>query len=134
MKRKEVPEKSRKEEMTSAEFEALVRETVKGLPAEFARRLENVAVVIRAEPSARQKKESGGEEELLGLYEGVPYGERTHHDGPVFPDRITIFRGPILRSCQDRREIRRAVRDTVLHEFAHYFGLSDEHMIAEDIY
>jgi len=118
------------------EFEALVRDAVKSLPREFKRKLENINIVILAEPSARQKKEAGTEkgEDLLGLYEGIPLGERTHQDGTVLPDKITIFRGPILRSCRSRREIRAAVRDTVLHEFAHYFGISDEHMLKNGTY
>ena len=90
--------------------------------------------MIEAEPSARQKKEAGAGADLLGLYEGVPLGERSHHDGSVLPDKITVFRGPLIRSCRSRREIRKAVRDTVLHEFAHYFGISDEHMIQDGTY
>lgn len=111
-----------------------MRDAVKSLPREFKRKLENINIVIEAEPLARQKKEAGAGEDLLGLYEGVPLGERTHHDGSVLPDKITIFRGPLTRSCRSRREIRAAVRDTVLHEFAHYFGISDEHMIQDGTY
>ncbi|MFH1207988.1 MAG: metallopeptidase family protein [Candidatus Omnitrophota bacterium] len=120
--------------LTTREFEALVRDAVKSLPREFKRKLENINIVILEEPSARQKKETGAGEDLLGLYEGVPLGERTHHDGSVLPDKITVFRGPLTRSCRSRREIRKAVRDTVLHEFAHYFGISDEHMIKDGTY
>jgi predicted Zn-dependent protease with MMP-like domain len=123
-----------KRSVTAGEFEALVTEAVKSLPREFKRRLENINLVILAEPSSRQKKEAGAGEELLGLYEGVPLGERTHQYGSVLPDKITIFRGPVLRGCRSRREIRKAVRDTVLHEFAHYFGISDEHMIRDGTY
>ncbi len=128
--------KTAKRSLTAREFEGLVRDAVKGLPREFKRKLENINIVIQAEPSARQKKEAGtgAGEDLLGLYEGIPLGERTHHDGSVLPDKITIFRGPLTRSCRDRRRIRTAVRDTVLHEFAHYFGISDEHMIEDGTY
>ncbi|HOW58598.1 MAG TPA: metallopeptidase family protein [Candidatus Omnitrophota bacterium] len=126
----------RKKESQAGEFEALVRDAVKNLPGEFKRRLENINIVIQEEPSVRQKKESGTgtDEELLGLYEGVPLGQRTHHSGDVLPDKITIFRGPVTRSCRNRREMRAAVRDTVLHEFAHYFGISDEHMLKTGTY
>jgi predicted Zn-dependent protease with MMP-like domain len=125
-----------KRSLTAAEFEALVRDAVKSIPREFKRKLENINIVILKEPSARQKKESGigSDEDLLGLYEGVPLGERTHHDGRVLPDKITIFRGPVTRSCHSPREIRAAVRNTVLHEFAHYFGISDEHMTEDGTY
>jgi len=120
--------------LTAGEFEGLVRDAVKSLPREFKRKLENINIVVEAEPSARQKKETGPGEELLGLYEGVPLGERSCRDGSVLPDKITVFRGPVLRSCRSRREIRAAVRDTVLHEFAHYFGISDEHMLEDGTY
>lgn len=125
-----------KETLTAKEFEALVRDVVQSLPREFKRKLENINIVILAEPSARQKKEAGtgAGEDLLGLYEGIPLSERTHHDGSVLPDKITVFRGPVMRSCRSRRQVRVAVRDTVLHEFAHYFGLSDEHMIQDGTY
>ena len=123
-----------KRSLTAHEFEALVRDAVKSLPREFKRKLENINIVILEEPSARQKKETGAGEDLLGLYEGVPLGERTHLGGSVLPDKITVFRGPLTRACRSRREIRKAVRDTVLHEFAHYFGISDEHMIQDVSY
>ncbi len=120
--------------ISARQFEALVREAVKSLPEEFKPKLENINIVIQGEPSARQKKEAGAREELLGLYEGVPLGKRSHFSGSVFPDKITIFRGPVLRACRSRREIREEVRHTVLHEFAHYFGISDEHMLDEGTY
>ncbi len=122
--------------VSAREFEALVKDAVKGLPTEFKRRLENINIVIREEPSAGQKKAAGtgARGELLGLYEGVPLSERTNDYGNVLPDKVTVFRGPVMRSCRGRREIRAAVRDTVLHEFAHYFGISDEHMLEEGTY
>lgn len=125
-----------KRSLTAREFEALVLDAVKSLPREFKRKLENINIVILEAPSARQKKEAGtgADEDLLGLYEGIPLGERTHQDGSVLPDKITIFRKPIMRSCRSRRQIRTAIRDTVIHEFAHYFGISDEHMIETGTY
>ena len=69
-----------KRSLAVREFEGLVRDAVKSLPKEFKRKLENINIVIQGEPSARQKKEAGmgAGEDLLGLYEGVPLGERTH--------------------------------------------------------
>jgi predicted Zn-dependent protease with MMP-like domain len=122
--------------LTKKAFESLVRDAVKSLPGEFKRKLENINIVIEAEPSTRQKKEAGTgkDEDLLGLYEGIPLGERSCRDGSVLPDKITIFRGPVTRSCRSRREMRTAIQHTVLHEFAHYFGLSDEHMLEDGTY
>ncbi|MBU9889872.1 MAG: metallopeptidase family protein [Candidatus Omnitrophica bacterium] len=117
-------------------FESLVRGVLKDLPREFQRKLENISVTVQAEPTACQKREAGTgpREELLGLYEGVPLGERTHQYGNVLPDKITIFRGPVTRSCRTPRQMRTAVRDTVLHEIAHYFGITDEHMLESGTY
>src|ERR1700716_3198933 len=98
------------------EFEQLVARALDGLPADFAEMLENVAVVVEEEPDPDDLEALGMEpdEELLGLYQGVPLPER---DGfyTALPDRIAIYRGPILRACQNRREVVREVRDTVIH-------------------
>ena len=68
---------------------------------------------------------------LLGLYEGVPLTERTTHYGLVAPDKVTIFRGAILRICppNDEAAVRSQVRRTVLHEIAHHFGISDQRLV-----
>jgi predicted Zn-dependent protease with MMP-like domain len=111
------------------EFEQLVARALDGLPPEFADMLQNVAVVVEEEPDPDDLEAMGmdPDEELLGLYQGVPLPER---DGfyNALPDRIAIYRGPILRSCQNRREVIREVRDTVVHELGHYFGLEEEDM------
>ena len=67
------------------------------------------------------------EEELLGLYQGVPFGERDSAYSSL-PDQVFLYRGPLVRICRDRRELIREVRDTLVHELGHYFGLSDEEM------
>ena len=111
------------------EFEQLVARAVDGLPESFAELLDNVAVVVEEEPDPEDLEalEMEPDEELFGLYQGVPLGERG--SGYVaLPDRIVIYRGPILRACRDRRQVIREVRDTVVHELGHYFGLDDEDM------
>jgi len=111
------------------EFEELVARALDGLSPDFAEMLENVAVVVEEEPDPDDLEALGMEpdEELLGLYQGVPLPER---DGfyNALPDRIAIYRGPILRACQNRREVIREVRDTVIHELGHYFGLEEDDM------
>lgn len=106
------------------QFERLVGEALDGLPERFRRRLDNVAVVVEEWPPDR----SGGAPTagpLLGLYEGTPLGERGLGYHLVAPDRITLFRGPILALCRTRAEVIREVRDTVVHEIGHLFGLGD---------
>ena len=110
-------------------FERLVGEALDGLPAPFARMLDNVAVVVEEEPDPQLLDEMGmdEDEELLGLYLGVPLPERGSQY-QALPDRVAIYRGPVLRLCGSRREVVREVRDTVIHELGHYFGLEDEEM------
>ncbi len=101
-----------------------------GLPPEFARLVENLAVVVEEEPTDEDLEEVGLDpevDELFGLYQGVPLGERDSFY-QALPDRVVIYRGPILRACRSRREVIREVRDTVVHELGHHFGLGEEEM------
>jgi predicted Zn-dependent protease with MMP-like domain len=102
--------------MSPAEFEALVAEALDGIPDEFARYLDNVSVVVEDEPD---------EEGLYGLYQGIPLSERTHDFAAALPDRISIYRGPLVRDFRSRAQIRRQIRLTVVHEIAHFFGLDE---------
>jgi predicted Zn-dependent protease with MMP-like domain len=112
------------------DFETLVSQALQDLPAEFARHVEEVEVRIADWPTAAQM--AAGDvvhpEELMGLYEGVPRTARTADYGMVLPDRITIFRQPILLACRSPSEVREEVRRTVLHEIAHHFGLDDDRL------
>jgi predicted Zn-dependent protease with MMP-like domain len=115
------------------EFEALVEKAVAGLPEEFRRLLDNVAVMVEEEPSDDDLEEVGIDpsdpkrDELFGLYHGVPLPDRDSSYSAL-PDRILIYRGPILRCCESRREVLREVRDTVLHELGHYYGLEEDEL------
>ena len=111
------------------EFEALVERALEQLPGEFAELLDNIVVVIENEPEPSLKADMGmgEEEELLGLYQGVPFGERGSGYSAL-PDQVVLYRGPLVRISRDRRELIREVRDTLVHEIGHYFGLSDEEM------
>jgi predicted Zn-dependent protease with MMP-like domain len=111
------------------EFEALVAKALDDLPEEFAELLENVAVVVEDEPTEEDlaSVDLDPEDDLLGLYQGVPLAERDSFYGGL-PDRVVIYRGPILRLCSSRREVIREVRDTVVHELGHHFGLDEDDM------
>jgi predicted Zn-dependent protease with MMP-like domain len=98
-------------------FERLVRRALGGLPKEFRIRLENVAVVIEDEPPEDMA-------DTMGLYEGVPLNERSLEDFTL-PDRITLFKGPIERTCGTEEELEAEVKLTVLHEVGHFFGLEE---------
>jgi predicted Zn-dependent protease with MMP-like domain len=112
-----------------AEFETLVEEALDALPDQFADLLHNIAVVVEEEPSDEDLEILDDEDgELLGIYRGVPMTERTH-DMVLMPDQIAIFRGPILRIARSRRDAVRQIRETVIHELGHYFGLGDDDMV-----
>jgi len=111
-------------------FERLVRDAIEALPEQFHHALENVAIVVEDEPDPDELRAMGldpEDDELFGVYNGVPLTDR---DGPFpgLPDRIVIFRGPILRSCDTPEEIALEVRDTVVHELGHHMGLDDDEM------
>ena len=115
------------------EFERLVEAALASLPPQFADLLDNVAVVVEEEPSAEDLEILGEDrdqfDELLGLYRGVALTRRTHDMLPRLPDQIAIFRGPINRIAPTRREAVRQIRETVIHELGHYFGLHDDDMV-----
>ena len=108
-------------------FEGYVQDAVDSLPHDIAGLLDNVAVVVEDEPPP--------EEDLLGLYHGIPQTDRTSSYGGVLPDLITIYRGPLERHYgRDQTLLRAQVRRTVLHEIAHHFGISDERLVEIDRY
>ncbi len=117
--------------VSAEEFEQLVRQAVDGLPEEYGRLLKNVAVVVEEEPARDVLDELGleSEDDLLGLYSGTAVGEESFFDaGGILPAKISIYRGPILRQCRSADEVVLEVRDTVVHEIGHHFGLDDEEM------
>lgn len=107
--------------MTNEEFEAIVKETLNELPDEFRSQLDNVELVIEDYPLDKHGRPHMG---LLGLYHGVPKTERI--GVPLMPDKISIYKEPILHLSVDREEIKKQIKKTVLHELGHHFGLSDE--------
>ena len=102
-------------DVPTARFEQLVAEALDGIPDELAQRIDNV--VIRVQEDSRAG--------LLGLYEGIPLTRREQYGGMAMPDRITIYRRPILRHCRSEEEVVHQVMVTVVHEIAHHFGISD---------
>ena len=113
-------------------FAGLVADALDSLPEEFLARMENVEVLIEEWPSRDDLEaaglEPGARTSLLGLYHGVPLTRRGSGYSAL-PDRITIYQKPIERICGEHdAEIREQVRHTVIHEIAHYYGISDERL------
>jgi predicted Zn-dependent protease with MMP-like domain len=107
--------------MDEERFEELVGEALDSIPDELAAYMDNVAVFVRDRSAVRG---------LLGLYQGVPLTSRGNHYGVGggTPDRITIFREPILRRCRTEEQVVEQVRITVVHEIAHHFGIGDRRL------
>ena len=116
--------------MQRGRFLKLVRRALAEVPDPFATWLENVDVLVEKRPTKRQRLEVGLEpdETLFGLYEGIPQTERDSGYGMVLPDTITIFQEPLEQTFRDDAELVEEVRVTVLHELAHFFGMSDEEL------
>ncbi|WP_298182214.1 metallopeptidase family protein [Saccharomonospora sp.] len=104
-------------EMTRQRFEELVADALDQLPPEFAAAMDNVVIFVED----RHEEEP----DLLGLYHGVALTERGHDYGGVLPDRISIYREPILEICDSEAEVVDEVLITVIHEVAHHFGIDD---------
>ena len=103
-------------------FEQLVSEALDELPKDIRDLMTNVAVTVEDEPPPG--------ENLLGLYQGVPWGSRGPYYAGALPDKITIYRGPLERLYgRDPERLRAEIRHVVLHEIAHHFGISDERLV-----
>ena len=111
-------------------FDELVLSAIEELPELFLDCLENVAIVVEEWPD-RAALDSVGvhdRKDLLGLYQGVPQTERTHGYNFVMPDKISIYRRPILLRCRSESELRDLVQRVVRHEIAHHFGIDDDRL------
>ena len=115
------------ENLNRADFEKSVKEGISAIPEKFLRKLDNVAIVIEDEPTSAQKKKLNIRSSLmlLGLYEGVPKAKRGANYNAVLPDKITIFQKPIIEEARDEKDLKEIVKNTVWHEIAHHFGMSE---------
>ena len=114
-------------ELTREEFDVLVEQAMASLPEEILARLENIALTVSDWPSRDelQKARAGPGVSLFGLYEGIPLTQRGSHYGLVTPDRIILYRGPLVQSCRTSAGLQKQIKRTVVHEIAHHFGISE---------
>lgn len=109
--------------ITNQQFEKFINDAIDRTPPVYKERLQNVAFLLEDDPSPeqRQKLQLADDQSLFGLYEGVPLPSRGGLK--ILPDKITIFKNPILSVCSSPEEVKEKVRHTIWHEIAHYFGL-----------
>ena len=114
--------------MTRDRFERLVADALETMPRRFRQAIRNVAVIVEDAPTSELLDEVGIDppDTLFGLYEGVPLPEREWSHSNDLPDRITLFQAPIEETSQNDDEVVDTIGETVIHEFGHYFGLSEE--------
>jgi len=114
--------------MTRARFERLVADALETMPQSFRQAVRNVVVIVEDAPAPELLDDVGIDppDTLFGLYKGVPLPERDWTHANALPDRITLFQKPIEAASQNDNEVVVAIGETVIHEFGHYFGLSEE--------
>ena len=116
--------------MDKTSFEQLVLAAMEELPPKIWHKMENIAVTVEEEPSAQTLRKQGIKPPaiLLGLYEGVPQTKRGMNYANVLPDKITIFKKPVESLCRNEIELKNKVKEVVVHEIGHHFGLSDREL------
>ena len=113
------------------QFDELVLSAIEDLPDLFLDCLENVAIFVEEWPDRATLQSVGlsHRTELLGLYQGIPQTDRTHGYNLVMPDKISIYRRPILMRCRTESDVRDLVQRVVRHEIAHHFGIDDDRLV-----
>lgn len=122
-------------EVDIEEFEKWVDQGIESIEEKYLSRVKNVAVVVEDEPTQHQRDSSEVEDglSLYGLYEGIPPTERGDSYTFSLPDKITIFRRAILEAANNHEEAKLIIRNTLWHEFGHYFGLSEDEIQIREV-
>lgn len=118
--------------LTDRQFDQLITQAMDELPQKYIKGLENVAIVMVDDPTPEQQKQMQlcSHKQLLGLYEGIPLTKRGAGYNFVLPDKITLFKNPILAVVKDENELFERIKRTLWHEIAHYYGLGHDRIDA----
>lgn len=111
-------------DISDEEFAKLMAESLDEMPQQHMKAVRNVAIVYADDPTPEQREqlELRHDQTLFGLYEGVPLAKRQGMES-VIPDKITIFKNPIVQASEYRSDLKAHIKHTIWHELAHYFGL-----------
>jgi predicted Zn-dependent protease with MMP-like domain len=120
-------------EVSNEEFQQFIDSALAELPGDHVKNIENVAILYEEDPTPEQRMKSHLKpyQTLLGLYEGVPLSER-QGTAPLYPDRITLFKGPLSRQALNRDGLKAEIKHTLWHEIAHYYGLNHDDIAAKE--
>jgi predicted Zn-dependent protease with MMP-like domain len=115
-------------EVSDDQFDAIISNALDELPVQYTSNMKNVAIIMQDEPSEEQriKLKLRCHETLFGLYEGIPLTKRGAGYNLVLPDKITIFKNPILERVENLEQFKKQVKHTLWHEIAHHYGLEHD--------
>lgn len=116
--------------LTEAQFDRVVARAIERIPLEIRRYLDNIVITVKKRPSAGMMQEMGmhPDDYPLGLFQGVPLIERSATTPPLYPDMIYLFQEPLEEMCDTREELEEEIEVTVVHEVAHYIGMTEERL------
>jgi predicted Zn-dependent protease with MMP-like domain len=115
--------------MKRDDFVKVVEETLDSLPQEFRSRMQNVAILVEDFPPNQSTPQPGQRKRLLlGIFHGVPATKRSVFNLPTGPDHIVLYQKNIEAVCSNEAEIRHQIRQTLIHELGHYFGMTEEQL------
>jgi predicted Zn-dependent protease with MMP-like domain len=116
--------------LSETEFDEIVKKAVGRIPQEISEYLNNIVITVQKRPSKRMQEEMGlgPDEPLLGLFEGVPLIERSVTTPPLYPDMIYLFQEPLEAMCESLEELEEEIEVTVVHEVAHFIGMTEERL------
>ena len=116
--------------LTQEEFDRIVDRALARVPAEIGQYLDNIIISVRKRPSKKMLREMGlaEGETLFGIFEGTPLIERSVTSPPLFPDSILLFQEPLEEACETIGELEEEIEVTVVHEIAHFVGMSEERL------
>jgi predicted Zn-dependent protease with MMP-like domain len=116
--------------LNNKEFDRIVQQAIGRIPKEIRRHLDNILITVQKRPAPEMLEEMGypPDEPLLGIYWGVPLNERSVAEPPLYPDTIFIFKEPLEEMCATLEELAEEIEITVVHEVAHFLGMSEERL------
>ena len=116
--------------LSDKDFDRIVKRAIRRIPEELRKHLDNVLISVRKRPTEEMLEEMEVPlgEELLGYFSGVPIGDQSVTDPPLYSDTIFIFQEPLEEMCRTVEELEEEIELTVVHEIAHYFGISEERL------
>jgi predicted Zn-dependent protease with MMP-like domain len=116
--------------LSEKDFDRIVKKAIRSIPEEIQQYLDNIVISVKKRPSKKMLQEMGlsPEEPLLGLYDGVSLMNRSATSPPLFPDSIILFQEPLEEMCETIQELEEEIEITVVHEVAHFVGISEERL------